>query len=49
MICLCPVVVYPKNYVDELQNEVNAIKADIKKGKKPVFSNIDSMIAALEK
>lgn len=48
MICLCPVVVYPKNYVDELQNEVNAIKADIKKGKKPVFSNIDSMFAALE-
>ena len=48
MICLCPVVVYPKYYVDELQNEVNAIKADIKKGKKPVFSNIDSMFAALE-
>ena len=48
MICLCPVVVYPKSYVDELQNEVNAIKADIKEGRKPVFSNIDSMFAALE-
>ena len=48
MICLCPVVVYPKSYVDDLQNEVNAIKTDIKEGRKPVFSNIDSMFAALE-
>ena len=48
MICLCPVVVYPKSYVDDLQNEVNAIKADIKEGRKPVFSNIDSMFAPLE-
>ena len=48
MICLCPVVVYPKSYVDDLQNEVKAIKADIKEGKKPVFSNLDSMFAALE-
>ena len=48
MICLCPVVVYPKSYVDDLQNEVNAIKTDIKEGRKPVFSNIDSMFASLE-
>lgn len=48
MICLCPVVVYPKSYVDDLQSEVNAIKADIREGRKPVFSNIDSMFAALE-
>ena len=48
MICVCPVVVYPKSYVDDLQNEVKAIKADIKEGKKPVFSNLDSMFAALE-
>ena len=48
MICLCPVVVYPKSYVDDLQNEVNAIKTDIKEGRKPVFSNIDSMFAVLE-
>ena len=48
MIYLCPVVVYPKSYVDDLQNEVNAIKTDIKEGRKPVFSNIDSMFASLE-
>ncbi len=48
MICLCPVVVYPKSYVEDLQNEVNTIKADIKEGRKPVFNNIDSMFAALE-
>jgi len=49
MICICPVVVYPKSYVDSLQAEVDSIKADIKAGKQPVFSNIDSMFEALDK
>lgn len=49
MICICPVVVYPKSYVDSLQAEVDSIKSDIIAGKKPVFDNIDSMFAALEK
>lgn len=48
MICICPVVVYPKAYVEELQEEVKSLKADIKTGKKPVFNNIDSMFASLE-
>ena len=49
MIFLCPVAIYPEGYVDELQNEVNALKADIEEGRKPVFDNVDSMFAELEK
>lgn len=49
IIFLRPVSVYPKGYVEELQNEVNALKADIKEGRKPVFDNVDSMFAELEK
>lgn len=49
MICICPVVVYPKSYVDSLQAEVDSIKSDINVGRTPVFENIDSMFAALDK
>lgn len=49
IICLCPVAVYPKSYVDDLLNEVNSIKADISQGKKPVFDNIDSLFEELNK
>ena len=48
MICICPVVIYPKSYVDSLQIEVESIKSDIKAGRKPVFTNVDSMFAALD-
>ena len=37
MIFITPVVVYPKNYVDELHSEVQTIKADIEAGRKPVI------------
>lgn len=49
MICICPVVVYPKGYVDSLLAEVNSIKADIAEGKKPVFNDVETLFAALEK
>lgn len=45
MICICPVVVYPKSYVDSLQAEVDSIKSDIIAGKKPVFDNMDVFAA----
>ena len=48
MICITPVVVYPKNYVDELHSEVQTIKADIEAGRKPVFNNIESLFSSLE-
>lgn len=48
VICLMPVTVYPKGYVDELHREINGIKSDIKSGKKPVFDSIDSLFDKLE-
>ena len=48
MICITPVVVYSKNYVDELHSEVQTIKADIEAGRKPVFNNIESLFSSLE-
>ena len=38
-----------RHYVEELRNEVNALKADIEEGRKSVFDNVDSMFAELEK
>lgn len=48
VICLMPVAVYPKRYVDELHDEINGLKSDIKSGKKPVFDSIDSLFDKLE-
>ncbi len=48
VICLMPVTVYPKKYVDELHREISDLKADIKSGKKPVFDSIDSLFDKLE-
>ena len=48
VICIMPVAVYPKKYVDELHQEIKDLKADINSGKKPVFSNIDSLFSVLE-
>lgn len=48
VICLMPVTVYPKKYVDELHQEISSLKSDIISGKKPVFDSIDSLFDRLE-
>lgn len=48
MICMVPVTVYPKKYVEELQSEIALMKANIKAGKQPVFDSIDALIEKLE-
>lgn len=48
MICLMPVTVYPKRYVDDLHREIEEIKSDINVGKKPVFDSIDALFEQLE-
>lgn len=48
VICLMPVTVYPKKYVDELHKEIKDLKSDIDSGKKPVFDSIDSLFDKLE-
>lgn len=48
MICLVPVTVYPKKYVDELHEEIRQLKENVKSGKQPVFDSIDALIGRLE-
>ena len=48
-ICIMPVAVYPKNYIDDLHNEIDDLKSKITAGDQPVFDNVDSLFEALEK
>ena len=48
VIQIVPVAVYPKKYIDEIQDEINTIKSEVASGKRPVFDNIDSMFDALK-
>ena len=47
-ICMMPVVVYPKNYLDELPGEIDEAKAKIASGEQPVFDSVDALFAKLE-
>ncbi len=47
-ICMLPVVVYPKKYLDELRGEIDDIKSKIASGEQPVFDNVDTLFASLE-
>lgn len=48
VICLMPVVIYPKKYVDELQSEVARLKENIAVGTQPVANSVDELFAQLE-
>ena len=47
-ICMLPVVVYPKKYLDELRGELGEVKAKIASGEQPVFDSVDALFAKLE-
>ena len=47
-IKMIPVAVYPKTYVDQLNDEIAQLKMDIKSGKQPVIDNIDALMEKLE-
>ena len=47
-LCIMPVVVYPKKYLNELKNEIEATKRKISSGEQPVFDNVDALFARLE-
>lgn len=47
-ICLMPVAVYPKKYLDELHKEIKKTKTKIASGKQPSFDNVDELFAKLE-
>ena len=48
LLYMMPVIVYPKKYLDELRDEIEAAKAKIASGEQPVFDNVDALIAKLE-
>lgn len=47
-ICIVPVVVYPKKYLDELRDEISDVKAKLASGKQPVFDSLDALFDRLE-
>lgn len=47
-ICMMPVVVYPKKYLDDLRNEIDEAKAKIASGEQPVFDSVVALFAKLE-
>ena len=48
MICIMPVVVYPKGYVDKILEDMGSIRQNVAAGHQSVFNNIDDLIASLE-
>lgn len=49
LICIMPVVMYPKKYLNELRQEIKDTKAKIASGEQPVFDNVDTLFEKLEK
>ena len=47
-ICMLPVSVYPKKYLDKLRDELGEVKAKIASGEQPVFDSVDALFAKLE-
>ena len=47
-ICIMPVVVYPKKYLDELRREIDDVKERLASGEQPVFDHVDALFDALE-
>ncbi len=48
MICIMPVVVYPKKYVEELRDEIADVRKKIADGKQATFASIDELFNQLE-
>lgn len=44
MICMMPVAVYPKKYLNELRKEIEETKTKIFSGEQPVFDNVDALV-----
>lgn len=47
-ITLVPVAVYPKKYLNDLGQEIRAVKAKLAAGEQPVFDSVDAMLQKLE-
>lgn len=47
-ICMMPVTVYPRKYLEELKEEIGDIKSKIASGEQPVFDSVDALFEKLE-
>ena len=47
-ITLVPVAIYPKKYLNDLEQEIRAVKAKLAAGEQPVFDSVDAMLQKLE-
>ena len=47
-ICMLPVAVYPKKYLNELRSELGEVKEKIASGEQPVFDSVDALFERLE-
>ena len=47
-ICMMPVTVYPKHYLEELRKEIESAKAKITSGNNDVFDSVDALFDKLE-
>ena len=47
-ITLVLVAVYPKKYLNDLEQEIRAVKAKLAAGEQPVFDSVDAMLQKLE-
>lgn len=47
-ICIMPVVVYQKKYLNELRDEIGEVKSKIASGEQPVFDSVDAPFDKLE-
>ena len=43
-MCLMPVAVYPKKYLDELKEEIDTVRTKISSGELPVFDSVDALV-----
>lgn len=48
VICMVPVAVYPKKYVDDIHREIDQLRKNLQAGKQPEFERIDALIRMLE-
>ena len=47
-ICLMPVVVYPKSYVEDLKAEIKTVKEKLASNEQQVFDNVEDLFEKLE-
>ena len=48
IICVMPVVVYPKGYIEKMLKDVEEIKQKMAAVEQPVFDTVRKLIAGLE-